>query len=72
MTGPVPMAIYGLIAPIVAEQENLVEAAFRRDLEGAFAAFVNDPLVTINMTDARTLFDQMIDNTKAYLSEYFR
>lgn len=72
MAGPVPMAIYGLIAPIVAEQENLVEAAFRRDLEGAFAAFVNDPLVTINMTDARTLFDQMIDNTKAYLSEYFR
>jgi alpha-galactosidase len=72
MAGPVPMTIYGLIAPIVAEQENLVEAAFRRDLEGVFAAFVNDPLVTINMTDARTLFDQMIDNTKAYLSEYFR
>ncbi len=71
MAGPVPMNIYGLIARVVSEQETLVEAAFRRDLEGAFTAFVNDPLVTIGLQDARALFDTMIDNTKAYLTEYF-
>ena len=66
------MNIYGLIARISAEQESVVKAAFDRDLEAAYVAFCNDPLVTINKEDARVLFDKMIDNTKAYLTEYLK
>ena len=41
-------------------------------LEMAFKAFVNDPLVTVSATDARKLFDEMIENTQNYLGEYFK
>ena len=57
---------------IVAEQELVVEAALTRDLELAFIAFANDPLVTINVSRARALFDEMVENTKSYLTEYFK
>ena len=70
--GDVPMSIYPLISRIVAEQELVVEAALTRDLELAFIAFANDPLVTINVSRARALFDEMVENTKSYLTEYFK
>ena len=70
-TGELPMAIYPLISRIVGEQEMVVEAALNRDLELAFVAFANDPLVTIPVSDARKLFEEMVDNTKQYLTEYF-
>ena len=69
--GNVPNSILPLIAPVVAEQELIVEAAAKRDLEIAFSAFVNDPLVTIPLPEARALFEEMVENTKAYLGEYF-
>lgn len=68
--GNIPMNIYNLIARIVGEQETVIEAAFERNLDKAFAAFVNDPLVTISLAQARQLFDEMIANTSKYLSEY--
>ncbi len=71
LAGEIPISIYGLIARIVAEQEIVVEAALARDIDAAFKAFINDPLVTINKEDARALFDEMVDNTKKYLKEYF-
>ena len=70
--GEIPTAIYGLITRIVSEQEIVVDAALARDIDAAFKAFINDPLVTINKEDARALFDEMIDNTKKYLKEYFK
>ena len=70
LAGEVPVQIHGLISRIVAEQELLVQAAIERDLEKAFTAFVNDPLVTIGIADARKLFDEMVENTSAYLQEY--
>ena len=70
--GDLPIEIYPLIARIVAEQEMIVEAALNRDLEAAFRAFVNDPLVNLSVSDARALFDEMVDNTKEYLTEYFK
>jgi len=33
-------------------------------------AFVNDPLVTISLDDARMLFDEMVQGTKKYLKDY--
>ena len=70
MAGEIPRNIYALIARIVGEQEMVLEAAFTRNLDLAFDAFANDPLVTINRDDAKVLFDQMIENTKAYLTMY--
>ncbi len=68
--GPIPKEIYPLIARISGEQELIVEAGLNRDLNMAFMAFVNDPLVTISIEDAKTLFDEMVKNTSAYLTMY--
>ena len=70
--GELPTELYGLISRIVAAQQMVIEAVANRDLELAFKAFVNDPLVTIDHEEARALFDEMVDNTKAYLTEYFK
>ena len=70
--GPIPASIRGLINRTVDNQELVVEAALTRDLELAFTAFLNDPLVTCSPEDARLLFDEMVENTKAYLTEYFK
>ncbi|MBQ3141726.1 MAG: alpha-glucosidase/alpha-galactosidase, partial [Clostridia bacterium] len=72
MAGDVPQGVLGLVSRIVDEQQTLVRAAIDRDLELAFKAFVNDPLVTISTTDARALFDEMVQNTSAYLGEYLK
>ena len=70
--GNVPAGVDALVLRIAEEQELIVEAGMERDLEKAFRAFVSDPLVTIPMADAKKLFDEMVDNTKKYLSEYFK
>lgn len=72
VAGNIPTEIYGLVSRISAEQEMVVKAAVNRDLDLAFKAFVNDPLVTINTADAKKLFDEMVENTKEYLSDYFK
>jgi len=68
--GEVPKSIYPLVSRISGEQELIVEAALERDLDKAFMAFVNDPLVTISLDDARMLFDEMVQGTKKYLKDY--
>ncbi len=71
-SGEIPTNIYSLVARIVGEQETTVEAAFSRDLSLAFSAFVSDPLVTVDSVTARRLFDEMVENTKEYLTEYLK
>ena len=68
--GPVPSEIYPLIARICGEQELVSEGIAGRDLGKIFAAFTNDPLVTCGLADAGRLFQEMCENTKAYLSVY--
>jgi alpha-galactosidase len=68
--GNVPMSIYGMIARIVGEQETVVEAGLKRDLELAFSAFANSQNVNLTLKDARALFDEMVQNTKEYLKDY--
>ena len=53
-----------------AQQVAICDAAEQRDLHKAFAAFVCDNLVDIDLFDARRLFNAMIDGTKEYLKEY--
>lgn len=71
MAGAVPDNIIGLIAPIAAVQNLTVEAGMKRDLNLAFEAFINDPHVQmLTLSDAKKLFNEMIDNTKKYLQDY--
>ncbi len=70
MAGPLPTSIYGLVAPVVGEQEMVVEAALNRDLDLAFEAFNQDAHVQLPLNDARDLFNEMVQNTKEYLPGY--
>lgn len=70
MTGDVPEEIYPMISRTVAEQELIVDACVTKDLKKAFMAFSIDPLVRLNPKDAKKLFDEMVENTKEYLSDY--
>ncbi|MDP4132483.1 MAG: alpha-glucosidase/alpha-galactosidase [Bacillota bacterium] len=69
--GELPKEIYPLIARNAGAQQLIVEAALTRNLDLAFDAFVHDPLVTISHGDAKALFDEMIENTKRYLTMYY-
>ena len=68
--GEIPKEIYGLIAPVVGEQELVVEAGLRRDLQLAYCAFSEDNLVQLSPADSKALFDEMVENTKSYLESY--
>lgn len=68
--GEIPEELYPLISRICGEQEMIVEAGVTKDLSLAFKAFVNDPLVRLPLDDAKKLFDEMIENTKDYLTMY--
>ena len=70
-SGAIPPVVNQLVSKISQEQAAILEAVEKRDLELAFAAFCADPLVTCNLTDARAMFDEMIENTKHYLTMYF-
>ncbi len=68
--GPIPESIYPLVSRISQGQENLSAAIAARDLDEIFACFINDPLVTCSMKEAKELFEEMIENTKEYLKSY--
>jgi len=70
--GCVPANVLTLVAPPLHNQECTVEAGLTRDLGLAFNTFMKDNLVTIDLKDGRALFDEMIENTAAYLSGYRR
>ncbi len=72
LAGPIPMPIYNLINRICAEQEMVIEGAFERDLEKVYRAFANDPLVRLPLDQSRKMFNEMVENTKAYLGDYFK
>lgn len=70
MAGDIPQEIYPLISRICGEQEQLDKAIGKRDIEMIFNVFVNDPLVTCSIKEARELFKEMVVNTKKYLAMY--
>lgn len=70
MAGNIPNSIYPLVSKICTEQEAVADAIASRDIEAIFNAFASDPLVTCNIGDARKLFNEMVENTKKYLTDY--
>ena len=67
MAGKLPDAVQSLVIRQVENQETILKAALTKDKKLAFAAFVNDPLVTISFDEAEKLFQEMLQNTKKYL-----
>lgn len=65
--GQLPDDLQSLLVRHVSNQEMILRAGLDRDRELAFRAFINDPLVTIDLADARVLFDEMLRNTAKYL-----
>ena len=70
MAGALPISIYPLVSRAVASQELVVDAVVARDIDMAFSAFLNDPLTTVGIEDAKALFDEMVANTSSYLGMY--
>ncbi len=68
--GPIPPSIYNLITQIVGEQEMVAEGCFERDLDKIFNAFANSKLVPLPLDEAKKMFFEMLENTKAYLGMY--
>ncbi len=68
--GNVPANVLTLVAPVVANQECVVEAGLTRDLSLAFTAFVRDSLNTLSLDDSKELYRKMIRNTASYLDMY--
>lgn len=65
--GALPTAVNNLVLQHTVNQELILEASLKKDKALAFHAFVNDPLVTIDVRQAEELFDRMLHNTKDYL-----
>ncbi|WP_261302268.1 alpha-glucosidase/alpha-galactosidase [Paenibacillus andongensis] len=65
--GELPMEVGNLVLQHTMNQELILKAALQKDKDLAFKAFMNDPLVNIDINDAEVLFDRMLQNTKAYL-----
>ena len=68
--GNIPEQVNALVSRIIQEQETVVEAALTGDYELAFTAFCNNPNMPLSIDTARELFDEMLENTKAYLPYY--
>lgn len=65
--GELPMEVNNLVLQHTMNQELILKAALQKDKGLAFKAFINDPLVNMDIHDAEVLFDHMLHNTKAYL-----
>ncbi|MFB6228648.1 MAG: glycoside hydrolase family 4 [Halobacteriales archaeon] len=68
--GRLPRQVASLIETHVHNQETLVEAGFAGDLDLAYRAFLNDPLVTIDPRSARDLFADLVEAERPYLEDW--
>jgi alpha-galactosidase len=67
VSGELPPDVNALVMTHVLNHATILKAALNKDKELAFKAFMQDPLVTIDLEAGRKLFDEMLENTKKYL-----
>ena len=66
--GSLPANILPLVARHIYNQENTLTAALTCDRKLGFTTFMNDPqLATVTVKDGQRLFDDMLENQRAYL-----
>lgn len=70
MAGDIPSSIYPLISRVCGEQQMLDNAIAKRDINAILSVFINDPLVSCDLEEAKILFREMCENTKKYLGSY--
>jgi alpha-galactosidase/6-phospho-beta-glucosidase family protein len=67
--GELPTPVAALVHPHVFNQEAIVQAGLTGDMDLAFHAFLNDPLVG-NGPDARKMFEEMFEAQREYLPQF--
>jgi len=67
LAGSLPSGLNALVMRHIENHETILQAALSCNRNLAFQAFINDPLVTLDVEDATKLFNTMLQNTKAYL-----
>jgi alpha-galactosidase len=68
--GSLPDPVRSLVETHVTNQETLIDAGFTGDLDLAFRAFRNEPLVTLDPADAEALFADLVEAEREYLDDY--
>jgi alpha-galactosidase len=66
--GKLPEPVHLLVEKQAKLQESLIKACMAKDVELAFAVFLEDNLMQLDVNKAAELFKKMLDNTKEYLS----
>lgn len=69
MAGALTPELKAIIGRHVDNQENTLRAALDCDRELGLRTFMNDPQMTLDQKDAKALFDQMLENQRAYLPD---
>ena len=62
--------IYGLTIRHVVNQKTIVKAVKERDLDVAFNAFLNDPLMSADLNEAAELYKEMLAAVRMHLLYY--
>lgn len=65
--GPLSNEIAAMVSRHCANHTTTLKAALTKDYDLAFKAFINDPLMTASLKDAKVLYKGMLDNTRKYL-----
>jgi len=68
--GELTRPIRNLVLTTVHNQETLIEAGFAGDLDLAYQAFLNEPLVTIQPDEAEEMFRELVDLERDYFQDY--
>ena len=58
-----PLSVQAMIRRVSDVQELTLEAIYTGDDEALFEAFISDPLMKLNLKDARSLFERMIEES---------
>ncbi len=70
MSGKLPDELAALALRHIYNQKTLLRSAVDKDLDIAFNAFLNDPLMTLNLSEATQLFKDMLSGIRSYLVYY--
>lgn len=65
--GAMSNEICAMVSRHIHNHRTVMYASANHDMDAAFTAFINDPLVTCSYADAKKLFNEMIENTKKYI-----
>jgi alpha-galactosidase len=69
-SGKLPEGILGLTLRHISNQNEIVRSVFEKDLDIAFNAFLNDPLMSADLSSATELYKEMLSAIRNHLLYY--